>query len=336
VAAAGGIELKPRILNVEPRRYDEATRALLATAADVDYVECVDQAGFCAAVAAAPYHALQVRLGLAVDHDLLEAAPALRWVVTPTTGVDHIDIAAAERRGVRVISLRGETAFLESIRSTAELTWSLLLAVTRQLPAAHADVVAGRWQREPFLGEELHGKTLGIVGLGRLGRMVAGYGLAFHMQVLAHDHDDAAFARAPAGVQRVGADELLARAQVLSLHLPLEPATHGWLSAERLARLARGAWLINTARGELVDEPALLDALRSQRLAGAALDVLAGDARWAGVAPVGHALIEHARTHPNLVLTPHIGGFGRHAVHGTRRFVAERLLQSLSAAQENV
>jgi D-3-phosphoglycerate dehydrogenase / 2-oxoglutarate reductase len=325
VAAAGGVGLKPRLLNVEPRRYDEATRALLAQAAVVDYVECAGQAELRAALAAAPYHVLLVRLGLGVDEAVLDAAPELRWLVTPTTGVDHIDMAAAERRGVRVISLRGETAFLESIRSTAELTWALLLALTRRLPAAHADVLAGAWQREPFLGDELHGKTLGIVGLGRLGRMVAGYGLAFQMRVLAYDTDP----KACAGVEHVDADELLANSDIVSLHLPLDAGTHGWLSGERLARLRRGAWLVNTARGELVDEAALLDALGSGRLAGAALDVLAGDGRWPGSIPAGHALVEHARGHGNLILTPHIGGYGRYALHGTRRFVAERLLQAL-------
>jgi D-3-phosphoglycerate dehydrogenase len=319
-----------RILNVEPSRYDAETRGLLGRAGAVDYVDCPDQGAFLRALGAEPYDAVFVRLGLALDREALAAAPTLRYAVTPTTGLDHIDVSALTDRGGRLIALRGETAFLEGIRSTAEHTFALLLALSRRLPAAHADVIGpGNWRREPFLARELHGLTLGIAGLGRLGRMVAGYGLAFGMRVIATDTDPSAFERAPARVDRVGADELLARSDVLSLHLPLLPETAGWLSRERLARLPDGAWLVNTARGELVDEAALLEALVSGRLAGAACDVLAGDGRWAERAPEGHPLISYAREHDNLILTPHVGGYGRHATFGTRRFVVQRFLEAI-------
>jgi D-3-phosphoglycerate dehydrogenase len=323
-----------RALNVEPARYDADARGVLARAADVDYVECADQAAFVAALGRAPYRALFVRLGVAVDEAALAAAPGLRWIVTPTTGLDHIDGAAAEKRGVRTISLRGETAFLEGIRSTAEHTWALLLALVRLLPSATSDVLAGQWRREPHLADELSGKTLGIVGLGRLGRMVAGYGVAFHMRVLAYDHDPAASTRAPAGVEAATLDAGLAASDVLSLHLPLDSATKGFLSRERLAQLRPGARLVNTARGELVDEAALLDALRAGRLAGAAVDVLAGDGRWDHGVPDAHPLVAYARDHSQLLITPHTGGYARHAILGTRRFVAERFVQAAQAAGE--
>ena len=255
--------MKVRVLNVEPTRYDDETRAMLARAGQVDYVECADHAALVRALGAAPYDALFTRLGLAVDAAAIAAAPTLRWVVTPTTGQDHVDVAALTAGGARLLSLKGETTFLETIRSTAEHTWALLLALSRRLPAAHADVAAGRWRREPFLARELSGLTLGIVGLGRLGRMVASFGVAFGMRVIACDTAESALAQAPAGVERAAAHELLANADVVSLHLPLEPQSAGWLSGERLAAMRKGAWLINTARGELVDEAALLAALTS-------------------------------------------------------------------------
>lgn len=321
-----------KVLHVEPLRYDAAARAVIEAVAHVQYAACETQEAFLAALQAAPYEALFTRLGLAVDAAAMAAAPALRWVVTPTTGLDHIDLEEAARRGIEVISLRGETRFLRTIVSTAEHTWALLLALLRKLPAAHRDVLDGRWRREPFLGEELRSKTLGIVGCGRLGTIVAGYGSAFGMRVMVHDHAFASAADAPEGTQVASLDEVLAAADVLSLHLPLNEETAGYLSRERIRAMKRGAVLVNTARGELVDEAALLEALEDGHLAGAAVDVLSGDGRWDGDIPQPHPLAEYARHHGNLILTPHLGGYGRQALRDTRRFIAERFAERTGQA----
>ena len=318
-----------RILHVEPRRYGSELRAQLAAAGQVDYVECATHDDYLTALAAAPYEAVFVRLGVRTDASALAAAPALRFVVTPTTGLDHVDVTAAEARGITVISLRGETEFLATIKSTAEHTWALLLALVRRLPAAVEDVKQGRWRREPFLADELDGATLGILGYGRLGRIVAGYGVAFGMRVLAHDIDAAAVAAAPPPVQAVGLDRLLAESDVLSVHLPLDASTRGFLSAARIAAMKPGAYLVNTARGELVDEPALLAALATGTLAGAALDVLAGDGGWGEDAlPADHALLRFARQHDTLLISPHVGGYGLHSINRTRAFVTEGFLRT--------
>jgi D-3-phosphoglycerate dehydrogenase len=311
------------ILNVEPARHDADARAVLEAIGPVDYIECGSRAELLATIAGKPYMALVARLGIDVDRELIAAAPALRWIVTPTTGLDHIDLSAASKRGIEVISLRGETAFLDSIRSTAEHTWALLLALVRHIPAAHADVLAGHWRRDPFLCEELAGKTLGIVGMGRLGRMVAGYGLAFGMRVTAFDASASQLERAPEGTEGVELDTLLACSECVSIHLT--PATERFFDAERMARMRRDACLINTARGEIVDERALLEALSNGAIAGAAIDVISGDSRWAGEVPDSHPLVAFARTHPNLIISPHIGGYGRQSITATRRFVAEKL-----------
>lgn len=321
-----------QILNLEPRRYAPATRRRLESIGPVTYRECQGPEALRAVLAEAPYQVALTRIGLHFDSAAFAAVPTLSWLATPTTGVDHIDLDAANRHGVQVLSLRGETEFLRTIPSTAEHTWALLLALVRRLPTAHRDVLAGAWRREPFLGRELHGLTLGILGHGRLGRMVAGYGQAFGMRVLAFDHDPNAQPQPESGVAAVPLEGLLEQSDILSLHLPLNSDTHGFLSAQRLTRLPPGALLINTARGELVDEGALLQALRSGKLAGAALDVLVGDSGWDGEVPRDHPLIAYARDHDNLILTPHTGGYGQAALERTRRFLVDKLTMALKNA----
>lgn len=317
-----------RVLNVEPDRFDGATRARIEQIANVDYVRCVGQDEFVEALRRAPYDAVFVRLGIAVDRAALDAAPQLRWVVTPTTGHDHIDTTELERRGIALISLRGETELLETVRSTAEHTWALLLALIRRVPTMHEQVLGYSWRRELPLSE-LSGKTLGIVGYGRLGRMVASFGVAFGMNVLAVDDDEEQLRRAGPGMRAATPEVCLAQSDVVSLHLLLTDQTANWLDRERFALMKEGAYLVNTARGELVDEGALLDALQSGRMAGAALDVLDGDSSWAAQPPRGHALIDYARTHDNLILSPHIGGYGDVSIERTRRFIAEKFVRAI-------
>lgn len=279
----------------------------------------------------AGYRAIFVRLGIGIDSDVLSAGGKdLRWVVTPTTGLAHIDLIEAERRGIRVLSLKGHISFLKTIPSTAEFAWGLLLALIRRIPAAHGDVLQGRWRRDPFRGRELAGKTLGVIGLGRLGTMMAGFGHAFGMKVIACDERDSAFANFnKGGVKRKNLDELLAESDVISLHLPLEERNVGILNADRIAGMKHGSFFINTARGELVDETALLRALREGALSGAALDVLCGDSRWDTGVPENHPLVVYARGHSNLLLTPHIGGYSIDAITKTRAYMVERFCEQL-------
>lgn len=279
-----------------------------------------------------PFLAVFARLGLTLDAKVLGAAGRdLEYLVTPTTGLGHIDTADAGRRGIRVLSLKGETGFLRTITSTAELAFGMLLALVRRLPSAHADVLSLKWRREPFRGRELRGMTLGIVGLGRLGTMVAGYGRAFGMKVMACDTRSEAFAEAAnSHVERRDIETLLSESDVVSLHLPLEESTEGYLDSGRISRMKPGAWLINTARGEIADESALLAALESGRLAGCALDVLCGDSRWDDGVPEDNPLVAYARRRDNLILTPHIGGYSLDAITRTRSFMVDRLCRCLA------
>lgn len=265
---------------------------------------------------------LWIRLRHRIDAEVMSAAPQLRAIVSPTTGLDHIDIDEAEARGITVLSLRGESEFLDAITATSELTWALLLELARQTGAAHANVLHGYWNRDAWRGRSLKGRTLGLLGHGRLGRIVGEYGHAFRMPVIAHDPYVSDY---PTHVRPVSFDELLATADILSVHVPLNASTEGLLDASALSRMKRGAWLINTSRGRIVDDAALVDALRAGHLGAAALDVLGGETGDRADWLMAHPAFAYAQAHDNLILTPHIGGATAEAMAETEMFMARKL-----------
>jgi len=240
---------------------------------------------------------------LPVDADALRSAPRLRIVSVAGTGANHVDRATAATCNVVVRTLVEDRELLAELTPTAEHTWGLLLALARQTAPASRHVTSGGWERERFPGQLLQGRRLGIVGLGRLGRRVARYGAAFGMHVAAHDPSLAEDVW-PADVERRTLEELFASSDVITIHVPLDASTVGLIDATLLGRLPDGAILVNTSRGAIVDEQALLAALKSGRLSGAALDVL-------GEEPPGvdHPLVAFARDDDRLLLTPHLGGF---------------------------
>ena len=242
--------------------------------------------------------ALQVR----IEATHLDAANRLKAIATPSTGLDHIDLAAAQERNITVLSLKDDKDFLNSLTATAELAWALLLGVVRRLPWAVQAAHSGDWARDRFRGHQISGKTLGIVGYGRLGRMVAEFGKAFRMRVIA---TDTGHTRPAGGVELMSLEKLLPQADVVSIHVHLTESTRGMIGREQIAQMKRGAVLINTSRGAIVDEAALLDALKSGQLLGAGLDVIDGE--WRTDLPQ-HPLIQYAARHQNLVISPHIGG----------------------------
>jgi phosphoglycerate dehydrogenase-like enzyme len=220
----------------------------------------------------------------------LERLPNLRLLVTTGMGNASIDVGAAAGLGI-VVSGTGSLA-----TPTAELTWGLILALTRSICAEDRAVRAGGWQHT--IGPELAGRTLGIVGLGRLGGRMAAIARAFEMEVVAWSQNLRAERAAEVGAEAVTREALFARADVVTIHLKLSGRTRGLIGAGDLARMKRSAYLVNTSRGPIVDEAALLDALHDGRIAGAGLDVFHVEPL-----PREHPL----RTAPNTVLTPHIG-----------------------------
>ena len=313
-----------RILNAEPKGYSPKAREILATLGEVTE-KPFDRAGLLEAVAEC--EVLIARFGHAMDKELFAAASGLRALVSATTGLDHIDLEAAAGCGVTVLSLQGETEFLEEMSATAELTWGLLLAVLRHIPEAAQSVKEGGWDRDAFRGNELRGKRLGILGLGRLGHMVAEYGRAFGMSIAAYDPYASDW---PTGVELCSAaEDLMENAQILSIHVPLNDETKGFIDEAMLARLPAGAILINTSRGAVVDEPALLAALDSGHLARAGLDVVADELSGGP----SQALLAYARDHDNLIITPHMGGATVESMEKAEVFMAQKLARFLESGE---
>lgn len=273
------------------------------------------------------FDAYVASLAVRADRAVLTRADRLKVIATSSTGLDHIDLAAAEARGIAIISLKDDIEFLQSVTATAELAWALVLAVVRKLPQAAAAASRGEWGRgrDKFRGRQLSGKTLGVLGYGRLGRMVADFGGAFRMRVLACDRKP--IQPAP-HVTMVDFDTLLHESDVLSIHIHLTEENRQLLSGGPIGRMKRGAILINTSRGAIVDEVALLNALTRGHLAGAGTDVIEGE--WnANLAD--HPMLRYAREHDNLVITPHIGGVTHESQAMALAHTIEKLKQWLEA-----
>lgn len=260
-----------------------------------------------------------------IDQEFLDHAPRLRVIGSPSTGTDHMDPAAIRARGITCFDIAKEFDLLNGFTATSELAFGLLLAIVRNIPQAVAAAEQGIWARERYSGIQLFGKTLGILGLGRLGRISARIGQGFGMRVIAHDPDPAAIAP---GVEKVEFDRLLAESDALSIHIHLRPETDGLIDAECFRRMKPSAILLNTSRGRIIDERALLDALRSGDIAGAGLDVIDGE--WLSPEELyAHPLVAYARGNANLVLVPHIGGSTRESIYGARVFMARKVADHL-------
>src|SRR5579859_1456112 len=237
--------------------------------------------------------ALIVRSATKVTADLLAKAPKLRAVGRAGVGVDNIDLEAATRRGVLVMSTPGGNAV-----SVAEHTFALMLSLARQVPRLDKAIHEGRWEKSSAAGTEVRGKTLGLIGLGRIGSEVAVRAEAFDMRVLAYDPFISEAAAREMSVELVPLDQLLAESDFVSLHTGLSPATQNLINKANIQKMKNGARLINSARGELVDEAALAEALKNGKLAGAAVDVFAEEP------PKNSPLVGL----PNVIATPHVAG----------------------------
>ena len=274
------------------------------------------------------FDAYLAALTVRADRAVLERAARLRVIATPTTGLDHLDLDVMKSRGIHLISVREDRELLDRVTSTAEMAWALLLAVVRRLPWAFDAARRGDWARERFRGHQLSGKTLGILGYGRLGTMVAEYGKVFRMLVLACDVRPVELAP---GVERVDFERLLAESDVLSIHIHLSEENRKLIDAAALAKMKPGAVLINTSRGAIIDEDALAASLASGRLAGAGLDVIEGEWRKD---LIDHPLIRHAATHQNLVISPHVGGATVEAQRMVLAHTVEKLARYLQGLEE--
>ena len=305
--------MTPQILVAE--RIAPAGLELLAAAGDVVDGTTFDRVALLDAVAAAD--ALVVRSATQVDAELIARADQLRVIGRAGVGVDNVDVAAATRRGILVCN-----APQSNIVSAAEHTIALLLAVARNVPQAHAALVEGRWERSRFGGVELDGKTLGVLGFGRIGQLVAARARGLGMRILAYDpHVTRERFRELGVASAASVEEVYESSDFITLHLPLTAETHHLISHDALSRMRPGARLINAARGSLVDTDALVDALREGRIEGAALDVfeeepLPSDSPLLGLA--------------NVVVTPHLAASTLEAQDRAGIQVAEQVAAALN------
>ncbi|TML27615.1 MAG: phosphoglycerate dehydrogenase [Actinobacteria bacterium] len=262
------------------------------------------------------YEGIVIRSATKLDAELLARADRLKVIGRAGIGVDNVDVDAATKRGIVVAN-----APQSNIVAAAEHTMALMLALARNVPRAHASLTAGRWERSELGGAELYEKTLGILGFGRIGQLVAQRAKGFGMHVLAFDPFVSAERFRELGVEQASSsDDLYARADFISLHLPRTDDTRGWLDADAFARMREGVRVVNCARGELVVDEALKDALDSGKVAGAALDVFSEE-------PVGeHPLFGY----DNVVVTPHLGASTAEAQDRAGVQTAEQVVAALT------
>jgi D-3-phosphoglycerate dehydrogenase len=310
--------MRPRLLITEPSNFSDKALAALRQWADVESTSVtVDRLRS----AFEAFDIVWIRLGVRVVADLVRRPVRCRVLAVPATGLDHIDVESCEKAGISVVSLRGESEFLREVRATAELTVGLVLALIRRIPQAHESVLSGKWERDLFQGHELYGKTIGIIGMGRLGRIVAGYFKAFGMDVVGYDPR----VSLPLEIARQVAtiEDAVSSADYVSVHVNYYEGTRHLISRDVLAAMKQGSILINTSRGQVVDQMALLEALRAGHLAGAAVDVLDGEPE------IGedHPLVAYARGNPRVLITPHIGGNTMESFEKTEVFIAEKIRQ---------
>ncbi|MAF59751.1 MAG: NAD(P)-dependent oxidoreductase [Candidatus Pacebacteria bacterium] len=268
---------------------------------------------------------LDASMKVRIPADLINKAQSLKLVVTATTGADHIDKDALGKRQIPLLTLKGETEILNSFSGAAELSWLFLMACARKFRGALDHVQDGKWERTEFPGIMLANKTLGIIGIGRLGSWMARYGHAFKMNVQAHDPFAETF---PAEVKKIDLDTLLKTSDFISVHVHLSDDTRNLLSADKIAKIKKGASLINTSRGEIVDEEALVEALERGDIAAVGVDVLAGEPEIDK-----NVLWQYSKTHEKVLITPHIGGFCPESVDRVVEFSAERILKYFNEGQ---
>jgi len=315
-----------RVLFTEPEVFDNRLRSELPNYWDCTFKYFSNESELLEYVGLNSFDIVFARLGLFIGPSFFKISTATKLIATPTTGLDHIDLKAAEAAGTHVLSLRGEIDFLRSITSTAEHAWGLLIACNRQIPALIDRTRNGHWARGDFELNQLSDKTLGIIGLGRLGLMVADYGQSFRMNVLAYDPYVTA-KDFPITVEKVNLDKLLSESDHIILTASYTAGDPIILDRKEILSIKRAATFINVSRGELVDELALVEAIDLGVLRAVGVDVLPGDSKWAENEQVDSPLIQKSRETDLVLVTPHVGGYAKEAIIQTRRFIVQCVKQ---------
>jgi len=256
-----------------------------------------------------------------ITNKMIQQAKRLKIIACATTGSDHIDREELGNRSIPIRTLREDPELLHNITPAAEHSWALLMACARRLPAAVEHVKVGNWVRESFPGIMLRGKQIGIIGCGRLGSWMGRYALAFGMKVVGYDPY---VVNLPESFTPASLEKIMETSDFITIHVHLSEETKGLISGKHFEMVKPGAVFINTSRGGVIDEAALLDALVRGRLGAVGLDVLDGEP-----AIDQHPLVQYARTHDNLIITPHCGGFSPDAVKLVCAHSAKKIIHTL-------
>ena len=264
------------------------------------------------------FDCLLTRFNTIIDKKVLNKLQHLKYILCPTTGLDHIDVNSAEKRGIKIISLKGDVDFLKSITSTAELAFLLILSSVRKVNVAFDEVYNRNWNLNIQPGNELKNKTIGILGLGRLGNIVAKYAKCFDMNVYYFDIEE----KTDIYYNRVNSlEELIEVSDILSIHIPLNKKTKGLIGQNEFRIFNRCKYLINTSRGAIINSKSLIQYMDRTSDFHAALDVLEDEKN------PENSLVEYSLKNKNLIITPHIGGNTKEAIENTDMHIINKFIK---------
>ncbi|MXO06025.1 D-isomer specific 2-hydroxyacid dehydrogenase family protein [Flavobacterium sp. HBTb2-11-1] len=309
---------KKKLLITEPDNFSKKALAILNQVFEVRSIKIKDRAELKLEISSVD--AVFIRLGFVIDKEILDKAGNLKYILTATTGLDHVDVDYFENLGGVVISLKGEIDFLKSIPSTAEHTWALLLALIKKIPSSFEHVKNGGWNRNLFINTNLKEKKIGILGLGRVGVQVADFAKAFGMKIGYFDvkNVESEF------LKFTTPKELFSWADIISIHIPFSVENEKFINKELLSFVKKEALLINTSRGGIWDENEIARLIEHGNIGGVASDVLEDELK--GEKLIVNPLVDLAKQNFNVLITPHIAGATKESMEMTEEFVVKKLL----------
>ena len=262
-----------------------------------------------------------------IDKEFISKAKKLKVIGSPSTGTDHIDLDALSKAKIKLFDISKEYELINSFTATSELAFGLILSLIRQIIPSSIEANQGNWAREKFSGFQLSGKTLGILGLGRLGKISAKIGLGFGMKVIATDIVDSFYT----GVKMVDFNYLMSNSDILTIHIHLNEKTRGIINKSAISLMQPNCIIVNTSRGAIISEKDLLNALTAGKIKGAALDIIDGE--WLELEKLQkHPLIQYANKNQNLIITPHIGGSTQESIKDSRVFMSKKIAGFLKSS----
>ena len=304
------------ILNIEPNGFSINALKLIKSKR-WNYFTLNDDVSLCT------IDVLIIRLSAYINSEFLMKYKNLKYIISPTTGTDHIDIDLLNKKVIKLICLKGENKFLKKITSTAELHWGLLVSLSRNILPANEHVVNDKkWLRDNFKGVQLSEKEIGIIGLGRLGTIIAEYATAFNMNVSYFDP----FVNETNYNKYQKLDSLLRNSDFISINVPLNKSTEKMISSDNKGIIKQGSFIINTSRGKIVDESSIIDLIKRKKIGGYATDVLSNEIEFSDKNSVKNNLIKLSETYKNILITPHIGGATHDAMWLTEDFCINKLI----------